>query len=1178
MRLRSRPIIITCAALWVLWSILLALYLFTNSEFDRNHVVLPILKDQHNDWTPNERGLESDSALLLETDSEHDSIPESEPVDTFRIAPPGVPVVVRVIGNDLVIRHHTIPQLIKRLKVIHEYESKAKRASLWVIYRIVDPEVMSAILKLLQGETIHIVEFDVHEYSTIQLLDTPNTTMDHVHFTDDGFRWAFRTGVLKDFQNLFYISRTYINMTNSITALYSNRISYLTNTEVDFKQICPDSPVIRVDADQGLNYQAYMDALPAVKEKQLLRISCNGKRSSNCQRYAKNDAKESTALTTLLKTADSLKVREVYNYDPDRLVFFNHEILFAEQKAYRDGTAPASLKLLVKQTIVPIAKLALPFDSGSVLEKTIPPPSSDFHDYLSPEYYCWPKSTESYFPCDVVDGKPYIAAVLFSNESYIFDHSRRAEFFHRTLNLAFAWFFTGEEQYGRKATKNIESWFLNDKTRMNPNLDFAQWRGEAKFGSIVDFVDMATLLDCIRLLHMGGMFSAQSMTKMRVWTSEYVEWMNHAVAAGQDYSSSNNHGLIYDLEYVTVASFAKETLGDMLFILDRSKYRVFTQIAENRTMPHEMQRPLCEHYQVFTLQLFHQLARVSKNFGNNLLELPIRGIGDRSAICTATEYSVPHFNPKRGTCPGGTHGVPLEDWFQAYQYGVHSCGLETVDTAFPPFDIYELEFPVSGMLFWENLGMNSRLLGGPPVRPPKVNARQTYTDIATKPSKCLQCEVMRDPEPDPNYKGDVPLAQISALSPEKPRDSSIVGFEKDWIYQRRVMKNVCLNQTNWLILSEDAARSKSIAGVCDPVTHRTDANLQNTTFCKSFKWAENPGYPVNGPPDWGLKPLFLSPTQVVDAFMAKGTYFVNDLWVDIHHIGHWAYRMANMHSFTNHMSRYGISQIDGIVYPQITAPTFDWEIATEKIALPDPDIKRFFGQDTFNDKPTICFETVVASSYHESYFTIDDASNWRKDAYEYFGIESSGTCPPAKLAILHRDSDPNRPRKVLNSVPVQAALELLLKDRPSVTLERVEVTGTWTAEEQARFFASFGLLLTPHSSQLSNLMFVQENVAALELIPVEITQVFQFLGWKMGMDYRRLVSPKLAKSDLDSDAKLAEAVEACFSDDSSQCSYGKSKLIKDKDFYVDIEQLTLIVRSMLSELDRVCGAKWGAVQ
>src|SRR5580698_2216793 len=90
------------------------------------------------------------------------------------------------------------------------------------------------------------------------------------------------------------------------------------------------------------------------------------------------------------------------------------------------------------------------------------------HDFFSQADYAWPNPTNA-------NGLPFIGRDGESNPN-VFSYHRMAmrNMKDAVAALAAAYLLTGDDKYPRKASKFIKVFFLDDKTKMNPNLQYAQ--------------------------------------------------------------------------------------------------------------------------------------------------------------------------------------------------------------------------------------------------------------------------------------------------------------------------------------------------------------------------------------------------------------------------------------------------------------------------------------------------------------------------------------------------------------------------------------------------------------------------------------------------------------------------------------------------------------------------------
>src|SRR5215217_6124516 len=105
----------------------------------------------------------------------------------------------------------------------------------------------------------------------------------------------------------------------------------------------------------------------------------------------------------------------------------------------------------------------------SVMDKSYTPVSGSKHDYMSQAPYFWYDSTKP-------NGRPYMRKDGVRNPEInkITDKKLLGDLENASKTLSLAWYFTGDEKYAAKAAALIRHWFVNEETRMNPNLDYAQ--------------------------------------------------------------------------------------------------------------------------------------------------------------------------------------------------------------------------------------------------------------------------------------------------------------------------------------------------------------------------------------------------------------------------------------------------------------------------------------------------------------------------------------------------------------------------------------------------------------------------------------------------------------------------------------------------------------------------------
>jgi len=316
------------------------------------------------------------------------------------------------------------------------------------------------------------------------------------------------------------------------------------------------------------------------------------------------------------------------------LCILDYSVLESERSQYRIGCRHVCR---VVDELTEDADAAVADGVFSVMDKTTTPPSGDKHDYLHPGPYYWPNpNTENGYPYLYRDGQRSPATVLYAPESSAYDRTRLQKLFDNTLVLTLAAFFTGNDEYTRHAVSLVRTWFIDDATRMNPNLTFAQFvpgSGSKRGGhsGVIETKDLYFLLDAVRLLDANGAWANADLVALRQWFTEFLRWLQSSRQGRLESWAPNNHGTYYDLQAASIALFIKErSLAER--IVKRARRRIFWQLDSRGAQRFEMRRSITFHYCCFNLQGLVHVARLGDTLGIDLWNHSFMGRSIRRAL------------------------------------------------------------------------------------------------------------------------------------------------------------------------------------------------------------------------------------------------------------------------------------------------------------------------------------------------------------------------------------------------------------------------------------------------------------------------------------------------------------------------------------------------------------------
>jgi hypothetical protein len=336
------------------------------------------------------------------------------------------------------------------------------------------------------------------------------------------------------------------------------------------------------------------------------------------------------------------------NYFVPNTFFINSTLLAQAKKIFQSNESKGPFAQEVT-SVIQEAKTYVKNKPTSVMDKNEVPPSGTKHDFLSLTPYRWPNpNTQSGLPYVFRDGKT-------NPEAYkIPDKHNLDDMIVKTKILSLAYYFTDNLEYAKKAAELLRVWFLNNDTRMNPNLQFSEMiRGKSQPNpsGVIAGAYIPHLFDAISIIESSSSWSNADREGIRNWFNQYLQWLLSSEAGKLESMKINNHGTYYDVQVASVALFlnkqdlVKKVLQNIVQMPIMSGFRntpqlLSVKITPEGKQPFELSRTNSLDYSMFNLIGFFNLAQIGEHVGLNLWDYKTsEGAGLRKAL----DYLLPYF-------------------------------------------------------------------------------------------------------------------------------------------------------------------------------------------------------------------------------------------------------------------------------------------------------------------------------------------------------------------------------------------------------------------------------------------------------------------------------------------------------------------------------------------------------
>lgn len=236
------------------------------------------------------------------------------------------------------------------------------------------------------------------------------------------------------------------------------------------------------------------------------------------------------------------------------------------------------------------------------------------NDYYSEGPYWWPDPNNP--------SGPYIRRDGETNPGR-FTGNRRdlGDMCTAVLTLGMAACFLRESRYAAHASEILHKWFLNEKTRMNPHLEYGQavrGRNTGRGAGIIDTVSLIHAVQGVTLLEHAGNLDATLASGLRRWFTDYLRWMTTSKKGLDEKKSGNNHATWWSAQAAAYATFVDDSSARNMVWEHCRTYLAPSEIRPDGSCPREEARTRSLSYSAFNLDAFSVLCRIAEKNGVDL--------------------------------------------------------------------------------------------------------------------------------------------------------------------------------------------------------------------------------------------------------------------------------------------------------------------------------------------------------------------------------------------------------------------------------------------------------------------------------------------------------------------------------------------------------------------------------
>ena len=273
-----------------------------------------------------------------------------------------------------------------------------------------------------------------------------------------------------------------------------------------------------------------------------------------------------------------------------------------------------NLKQFEKNRVLKNAALYLNTEPITVTASVCNRSAGNNHDFYSEGDYWWPDPQNP-------DGA-YIRKDGLSNPTNFTAH-REAMIRLSQISgaLGSAYILTKDKIYAQQLALHLQAWFINEDTKMNPNLLYAQAIKGIATGrgiGIIDTIHLIEVVKAIQAIEDSKVLSKDDLATIQLWFSNYLNWLTTHEYGIAERDNGNNHSVCWTMQ---VAAFATLTKNQVTLDFCKDFYKntlLPDQMASDGSFPLELKRTKPYGYSLFNLDAMASICQILSAKEDNL--------------------------------------------------------------------------------------------------------------------------------------------------------------------------------------------------------------------------------------------------------------------------------------------------------------------------------------------------------------------------------------------------------------------------------------------------------------------------------------------------------------------------------------------------------------------------------